>query len=59
MHGGAFQSPDTALVGDGVCIWPGVVPGTTSHIPASRLLACQSWRHLGITKSNSCKVQRG
>lgn len=47
MHGGGSQSPATALVGDGVCIWPGWYLGLTSHTPGPRLLACQSWRAPG------------
>lgn len=42
MCGGAFQSPDTALVGDSVCIGLGWYLGLTSHIPGPWLLAYQS-----------------
>lgn len=55
MHGGAFQSPDTALVGDGVCIWPGWYLGLshTYQVPGSGMSGLEG------TKSSSCKVQRG
>lgn len=59
MHGGAFQSPDTALVGDGVCIWPGWYPGLSYMYQIPGCWHVRAGGHLGITKSNVARCREG